>query len=505
MLKKRNLILAAAILIFMLLFPTGLITEVKGKVYEGHPPTKENICLYTVSLLGVKSRLPSESYDMETLCYGNVDVVKTSWMYLCGRKNITVVPVRDLSAEYDAKAYTGDRFSALNVSCTAEYADGRKETIKDFCIKNAPDSFVGVRENISVGTKYGPAEMTVSPVRLISIETDQKDVLYQYDIPDFTSIRFIYADGTTRMVSKNNVNFTTDPDQPLEKLGSQKLLFTYKGFPYVLHLTAMKNTNVTNAVRANREEIKDAEYFYLSDTLYVAVNHYDNRLGFYYLSHVVVNDPSQIVSALSYDTWGGKRERPSSAASRLDMVIATNGSYFSYDTNTPRCAEVFIKHGKVYRSADDDGEGEPTTDGKELCLLEDGTLWTPAKGLTARDLLQKGVTDVWGAGDPLLIQDGKLYPTEHQWVNGKYPRTGIGMVRPCEYYLLTAGSGGYKGGLTFDDVQGIFKTLGCRYARTLDGGGSSTLVFNDGDGVDVINNPAGKAERPVPDFIGFCN
>ena len=116
------------------------------------------------------------------------------------------------------------------------------------------------------------------------------------------------------------------------------------------------------------------------------------------------------------------------------------------------------------------------------------------------------VVESWAAGDPLLIQNGKLLSTEHDWVNGKYPRTGIGMIKPCEYYVLTAGSGGYKGGLTFDDVQYVFNELGCQYARTFDGGGSSTLVVDcEGDGAEVINNPAGGSERAVVDIFGVSD
>ena len=497
--------MAMAVLFLLMLFPVKLTVVPNSRIYEGYPATKNNVKVYVSSLLGIKSELDSETYEMKTHSYGDVDVIRASYLYMKGTVKTPVVTVKKISASYNAKVYTGDRFSRLNIYCTTEYADGRKEDTQDFTVKNAPEVFVGVRENITIDTKNGPAVMTVVPIRLIDIGINHEGDLYQYDVPEFSAIKFTYADGSSKLIGRDDVTFSSDPGQPLEKLGEQKLVFTYDGLPYAASLTVKKNTNITNAVRENKEEIKNADYFYLSDSLYVAINRFNNGLGYYYLSHIVVNDPSQIVSALSYDTWGGKREKPSSAASRLDMIVAANGSYFSYDTNTPRCAEVFIKHGKVYTSADDDGEGESTTDGKELCLLKDGTLWTPEKGLTAKDLLNRGVTDIWGAGDPLLIQDGKLYPTEHQWVNGKYPRTGIGMIKPCEYYLLTAGSGGYKGGLTFDDVQNIFKKLGCQYARTLDGGGSSTLVFNDGDGAQVINNPAGKAERPVTDFIGFRN
>ena len=506
--KKKLLIIAAVTAAVILMFmPVRLVISAKGKIYENDRIAKGNITVKTSSLIGFAKELEPEKYDMKAYYYGDVDVVEASYMGIKSRRPILTIPVRNVSAEYTAKVYPGDKFSESNVVCSTEYADGTVRESFPVSVQRNNSRFTDVSENIVVMTKNGPATARVNPIPPIYITTDQEVPLYQYDVPDFYSIKFIYADGSSRVLSKEDVTFGKDVDDPVEDLGKNRFCFTYHGIPYVVSMTAKENTNVTNAIRENKSEMKNAEYLYVSDTLYIAVNQISDSLGYYYVSHVVVNDPSQIVSALSYDTWGGKREKPSSAANRLGMILAANGSYFSYDTNTPRCAEVFIKHGKVYSDEyeDENGEQVTRTDGKELCLLKDGTLWTPEEGLTAKDLLNKGVTDVWGAGDPLLIQEGKLYPTHHDWVNGKYPRTGIGMVKPCEYYLLTAGSGGYRGGLTFDDVQYIFKKLNCSYARTLDGGGSSTLVFNDGDGAEVINNPAGNVERPVPDFIGFCN
>ena len=71
------------------------------------------------------------------------------------------------------------------------------------------------------------------------------------------------------------------------------------------------------------------------------------------------------------------------------------------------------------------------------------------------------------------------------------------MATPCEYYFLVAGSGAYEGGLSYRQMQGIFYELGCGYARSLDGGGSSAMVI-DGE---LMNDPAEGAERPVVDFI----
>lgn len=80
-----------------------------------------------------------------------------------------------------------------------------------------------------------------------------------------------------------------------------------------------------------------------------------------------------------------------------------------------------------------------------------------------------------------------------------YNRTAIGMVQPGEYYMITAGTAQYKNGLSFAELQSIFANLGCTYARSMDGGGSSSLVVNG----KLLNTPAQYDERPVVDFLSF--
>ena len=71
------------------------------------------------------------------------------------------------------------------------------------------------------------------------------------------------------------------------------------------------------------------------------------------------------------------------------------------------------------------------------------------------------------------------------------------MKTPGEYYVMTAVTNGYSGGLSFVFMQQKYQELGCTFARSLDGGGSSSLVFEG----NLINNPAAGSERPVVDTL----
>jgi len=141
------------------------------------------------------------------------------------------------------------------------------------------------------------------------------------------------------------------------------------------------------------------------------------------------------------------------------------------------------------------------TNGKEICLDNTGKFYTPSAGISASTLLASGVKDIWGTADPLLIQDGqKVDLANQQKINNTYyNRTAIGMVQPGEYYMITAGTAQYKNGLSFAELQSIFANLGCTYARSMDGGGSSSLVVNG----KLLNTPAQYDERPVVDFLSF--
>ena len=478
--------------------PTSMNVSIKGDVYENRTVSENRVSVNVTSAAGIE--LPYFENNADIKIETNDDTVKASAEYgrLKAEAEKKIIGIDRIDVQYIYKAYPGDRFDKGNLRVATVFENGLREETYDYKIAKAPIKFKKGPDSVWVMTKDGQGALNIHPVGIKNVSVEVEDKIYQYDKLKVSDITVAYDDGWIMSLEQEDVDFDIDINAPLEKLGKQEIGFSFEGVDYSFDITTLENTNVSNAVREYADEIENAEHSYVSDNCFITVTKHVDGMGTYYLSHVVVNDPSQIHADLSYGDWGGKREKPSDALSRLGLVLATNASYFSYDTNAPRCTDVIIKNGKI----ESDGE----TDGQEICFKKDGTLFTPEEGLTGEDLLDMDVVESWAAGDPLLIQNGKLLSTEHDWVNGKYPRTGIGMIKPCEYYVLTAGSGGYKGGLTFDDVQYVFNELGCQYARTFDGGGSSTLVVDcEGDGAEVINNPAGGSERAVVDIFGVSD
>ncbi len=226
----------------------------------------------------------------------------------------------------------------------------------------------------------------------------------------------------------------------------------------------------SNALITYAKEYQDAEYKYFSESLFYTCTKKETENGFYYLTHIVVKDASQINGEDSFGDFGGQRETPLDAAERTDAKIAVNGSYFRYDTGYAYGGDLLIRDNQVMSGR--------YANGYEICLRSDGTLFSPGYN-TIESVLAQDVVFSWGTCEDLLIKDSeKCTLIDFDWNGYQYPRTAIGMVRPLEYYIITAGGADYKGGITIYEEQDIFYDLGCAYARGLDGGGSSALVID---------------------------
>lgn len=99
-------------------------------------------------------------------------------------------------------------------------------------------------------------------------------------------------------------------------------------------------------------------------------------------------------------------------------------------------------------------------------------------------------------GTPVLISNGHLvedYSPEQvldSFLTNRHPRTAVGIKATGEWVFIVVDGRylGFLGGVTIRKLAEFMLFLGCVQALNLDGGGSSTLVY---DGV-VINIPCGN-------------
>ncbi|MNH90494.1 hypothetical protein D3C73_430350 [compost metagenome] len=104
---------------------------------------------------------------------------------------------------------------------------------------------------------------------------------------------------------------------------------------------------------------------------------------------------------------------------------------------------------------------------------------------------------------PTLLQSGKkqLIPSKWQTSPARAARTVVGNYKDDQLlFLITNGNDeSGRSGATLAELQDKLQQLGVKDAYNLDGGGSSTLVF-DGS---VINRPSDGKLRPLPTHFLF--
>ena len=123
-------------------------------------------------------------------------------------------------------------------------------------------------------------------------------------------------------------------------------------------------------------------------------------------------------------------------------------------------------------------------------------------------MLADGAQQILSFG-PALIVDGTIAVSEGEEVGkakSSNPRTAIGVIDPLHYvFVVSDGRTEESEGLSLYELADFMQSLGVTTGYNLDGGGSSTMVFNG----EVINNPTSSGrsikERSVSDivYIGY--
>ena len=467
---------------------TAIRADYDGKVYYADAPDLEKVKAYMEYEDGAKVDIDCTAEEVGVLTEAADIPVHTEYGdTVC---HIEPVKVSSLSARYEGKVYSGDTADARNVRVTATFEDGH--TAQTTASAFTSEAVVNDPGDFKVNSVYGETDVHIDPIPITGATYEAPGPLYEEDRLTVDKLTLVYEDGKTVVVSADDIELGAEALLPLSA-GENEIPFIYKGKMYIFKVQVLHDTEIRRATMRYAEEIRTAEYSHLSDTIMVTVNRYTEANYTYLLTHIIIDDPSQIHAGLSNDDYGGARETPSSASERLGWVVGINGSNFDYATNTPTMADAKIKNGQVMP------DSKVYANGMEICLTNGGNLFSPQAGMTVDDLLRMGVTDTWCCGDTLLISNGEAVNVGIQSLDYRYPRTAIGMVRPCEYYLITAGTTGYANGMTYDEIRDTLMNLDCGFGKCLDGGGSSTLIFEN----EVLNNPATGSERAVTDFLYF--
>ncbi len=224
------------------------------------------------------------------------------------------------------------------------------------------------------------------------------------------------------------------------------------------------------------------------------------------VTYIQIADPSQIRTAMSYDTYkkGGYVEAADMAV-HVNAIAAVNGDFFKYHGKVG----YVLRQGEFYR---DKLNGK-----RDLLLIDDqgnfGAVYAATSEATKEYInsLPEGrsIVNTFTLG-PVLVENGKprviaetsvAASGELQW---KYAQQRVGIVQtgPLQYAIVEAyGKTDGSMGMTIQEFADYIAYLfpDCLMAYNLDGGGSTNVVLK-GERIHVT-----PGHRQISDILYFAS
>lgn len=267
----------------------------------------------------------------------------------------------------------------------------------------------------------------------------------------------------------------------------------------VSNASALEASNVTAAEESGNGTVTADSY--TSDTAQIRITKHTRGSGSdqitWFVADVTVSDATIVRSAFAGDEFGENIiANPSVIAQQAGAVLAINGDYYGF-----RDTGIVVRNGVAYR---DKGARQG------LACYADGSMRLyDETATTAAKLVADGVWNTLSFG-PGLVERGAVISgiddveidtnVGNHSVQGQQPRTGVGIIADNHvlFVVVDGRSAGYSRGVTMTEFAEIFVAQGAKVAYNLDGGGSSTMVFNGA----LVNNPLGRGkERGTSDII----
>ena len=211
-----------------------------------------------------------------------------------------------------------------------------------------------------------------------------------------------------------------------------------------------------------------------------------------YVADILLPSVESLKTAFAQDTYGRKiTATTSDTATENDALLAINGDFYG-----ARERGYVIRNGVLYRDTPSNAD--------VLCIYTDGRMEiVDPQEKSAQELLDNGAWQVFSFG-PGLLEDGEILVDTNDEVGmamASNPRTAIGMIEPNHYiFVVSDGRTSDNEGLSLYELADFMKNLGVATAYNLDGGGSSTMVYQG----EIINTPSSgrhSRERSVSDIV----
>jgi exopolysaccharide biosynthesis protein len=210
-----------------------------------------------------------------------------------------------------------------------------------------------------------------------------------------------------------------------------------------------------------------------------------------YVADIKLASADLLKSALAEGRYGRNiSQTTSDMAADNNAILAINGDYYGF-----RNAGYVLRDGVAYRDSAN-GQGLVIDTNGDFSIVDETQV-------SLSEIANTGAWQVFSFG-PGLIQNGEIVVGQNDEVSqskNSNPRTAIAQVGPLHYLMVVSdGRTNSSAGLSLYQLATVMQQYGAVTAYNLDGGGSSTMVFNG----QVINNPtSGRSikEREVSDIV----
>ena len=240
---------------------------------------------------------------------------------------------------------------------------------------------------------------------------------------------------------------------------------------------------------------------YSDDNISIKLNEYTVSGTVVHVAEVKADSAEYLKTAFAQGSYGKNvTATTSDIAESVNAILAINGDYYGAQEKG-----YVIRNGELYRSTAVSGR-------EDLVIYKDGSFEIINESeVTAEQLIAKGAVQTLSFG-PALVENGAVSVDADDEVGramSSNPRTAIGIKSDGTYiFMVSDGRTDESEGLSLLQLAEFMKKLGAETAYNLDGGGSSTMVFNG----NVVNTPTGGgigngsgSERKVSDivYIGY--
>ena len=219
---------------------------------------------------------------------------------------------------------------------------------------------------------------------------------------------------------------------------------------------------------------------YSDDNLSIKLSEYTVSGTVIHVAEVKADSAAYLKTAFAQGSYGKNvTATTSDIAESVNAILAVNGDYYGAQEKG-----YVIRNGKLYRNTAVSGR-------EDLVIYSDGSFEIINESeVTAEQLLAKGAVQTLSFG-PALVENGKLSVDSDDEVGramASNPRTTIGIKADGTYiFMVSDGRTDESEGFSLLQLAEFMKYLGAETAYNLDGGGSSTMVFNG----SVVNTPTG--------------